>query len=74
MLGFEYIKNWESIFHPFLTTLFGVISYLSILAIGRIEIKLLKNKDFKNLGFKCKNNFGCVYIKFTQSSLGILEN
>ena len=44
MLGFEYIKNWESIFHPFLTTLFGVISYLSILAIGRIEIKLLKIK------------------------------
>ena len=42
MLGFEYIKNWESIFHPILTTLFGVISYLSILAIGRIEIKFLK--------------------------------
>ena len=42
MLGFEYIKNWNLFFVPFLTTLFGFISYLSILAIGRIAIKFFK--------------------------------
>ena len=73
MLGFEYIKNWESIFHPILTTLFGVISYLSILAIGRIEIKFLKLSITKIWDLSARIILGIFTLSLFNQVLGYFQ-
>lgn len=73
MLGFEYIKNWESFFHPIFTTLFGVISYLSILAIGRIEIKFLKISLSKIWDLSARIILGIFSLSLVNQFLGYLE-
>ena len=73
MLGFEYIKNWESIFHPILTSLFGAISYLSILAIGRIEIKFLKLRISKIWDLSARIILGIFTLSLVNQVLGYFK-
>ena len=73
MIGFQYINSWESFFNPLLTILFGFISCLSTLAVGRIIINLLKLKIYTVWNLSAKLILGLFTLSLINQSIAFLK-
>ena len=73
MIGFEYIKDWESLYTPFLTIFFGFVCFLSILAIGRILLNIFKIKIFYPWNLSAKIILGVFTLSLINQSIAILK-
>ncbi len=73
MIGFEYIQGWNSFYTPLLTIFFGFVSFLSILAIGRILLNISKINIFYPWNLSAKIILGVFTLSLINQSIAILK-